>query len=57
MIVEFRWHSHIYIYVAALVMLISGNRAKKSHRSYAESAFQLVGMTFNNIYVLTFRFH
>ena len=57
MIVEFRWHGHIYIYVAALVMFITSNRAKETHGSYAKSLLQLFGMTSYDINIFAFRFH
>lgn len=57
MIEEFRRHGHIYIYVAAFVMLVASNGAKETHGSYAESLLKLVSMTSNDIYILASRFH
>ena len=57
MIVEFRRHGHIYIYVAALVMFVACHRTKKAHGSYAESLLQFVGMIPDDINIFSFRFH
>ena len=57
MVIELWRHSHIDIYVAAFVMLVASNGAKKTHGSYAESLLQFVCMTSNDFYILASRFH
>ena len=49
MIIEFRWHDSEQVNIASLMMLISGNRTKNTHRSNTKALTQLLCMTFDNI--------
>ena len=52
MIIEFWWHSHKDVHIAAIMMLSTGHRPKQSHSRDTKPRLQLVGMALQDTDIL-----